>query len=161
MKSSIITVRAHRCLVSAALALGLLDACAVDDSGGPVLGTGGVGVIQYSTTDPTTPAYWSVDPRGMSDYFGAGGDSVQPDLQPRPALHADRVARVGESGIGSLAVDWPSRSAEVRIAPLASPNDASSVADLTPYARQGELDGDGGAFFRRFEAASSSPAVVS
>jgi hypothetical protein len=148
-----ITARARRCWVCAAVVLAFLDACAVDQPG-PVLGTGGVGVIQYSTTDPTTPGYWASEPRGMSDYIGAGGDSVQPDLQPRPALHADRVVRVGDSEIASLAVDWPSRTAEVRIAPLAAPNEASSLADLTQHAGQGELDGDGGTFFRRFEGAS-------
>jgi hypothetical protein len=99
----------------------------------------------------------------MSDYVGAGGDSIQPDLQPRPEQHADRLALVGDQ-VASLAVDWPSRTAEVRLAPQASPNDATDVIDLTEYARRGELDGDGGEFFRRFDRASlfvrGSDAVV-
>jgi hypothetical protein len=86
----------------------------------------------------TTPTFWGPDAIGVSNYIGAGGDSVQPPLQPRPELHA---------------VYWPARMAELRLAAISAPNDATSVVDLTPFAGDGELDGDGGEFFRRFDRA--------
>jgi hypothetical protein len=156
MKSFIFNVRARRCLVAATLAGGLHAACAIDPQRGEVLGSGGVGVIQYSTTDLTTPTYWGVDPNGMSSYFGAGGDSVQPELQPRPEHHADRIALVGDDEIASLAVDWPSRSAEVRVAPMSVTERrprASPISCRTPSGASS--DGDAGAFFRRFGRSES------
>lgn len=141
-----------KALSSAVSSAFLLGACGSSPSDGDSQGAGGTGPLAYSTDDDRVPNFWLPYGSNMSDYVGAGGDSQQPPLQPRPALHADRVG-IDANRIASLAIWWPARSAELRVAPVDSPNQETGVADLTMLAAAGELDGDGSAFFRRFESA--------
>jgi len=135
-----------------------LWACSSSSDGGGEegngVGPGGVGPTLYTAEDKTVPNFWFPNIDGMSDYIGAGGDSQQPPVLPRPSAHADRMAVIGDS-LAVLALHWPSRTAELRVAPVSAPNASTGFADLSQLiAMPEELAGDQGGFFIRLERAS-------